>query len=120
MASADAITVTLQVTVSSSNYTPGTFSLTQSIDQNSVGGAQNVQTINTSASEALTKGDATNGFLVLRNLDGTNYLNYGSSNAMRLKLKAGEGAVVRVSSSGTIYAQANTGSCKLFTWFIND
>ena len=117
---ANEITVTLQVTVNSSNYTPGTISLTQQVDQGTVGGAQNVQTINTTASEALTKADAVNGFLFIRNLDGTNYINYGSSDAMRLKLKAGEANVVRVSSSGTLYAQANTGACKLFTWFINN
>lgn len=117
---ANEITATVQVTVSSSNYTPGAISITKQISQTTVGGAQNVQTINTTITEAITKGDAVNGVLLLRNMDGTNYLNYGSSTGQVFKLKAGEVALMRASSGVTLYAQANTAPVKLFSWFIND
>lgn len=116
---ADEITVTVQVTCSSSNYTPGTVSITNQIDQSVVGGAQNVQTINTSISEAITKADATAGIVVLRNLDGTNYMNWGTSTGLVCKLKAGEVALTRLSTGATLWAQANTAAVKLYTWFLN-
>ncbi len=117
---ANEITATVQVTVSNSNYTPGTMSVTKQITQTTVGGAQNVQTINSSATEAITKGDAINGLIYLRNMDGTNFITYGTSVGQVFKLKAGEHALVRASTGATIYAQANTAACKLFSWFINN
>jgi hypothetical protein len=81
------------------------------------------QTIGTTA-EVLGKGEITTpGFLFIKNLDGTNYIELEkatfSTTAGTVKIKAGEVALFRVASS-TIYACANTAACDVSYLMIED
>lgn len=72
------------------------------------------QSIGTTA-ELLGKGEITTpGFLIIKNTDATNYVELEkatfSTTAGTVKIKAGEFAVFRVSST-TLYACANTSAC---------
>ncbi len=74
-----------------------------------------VQVIGT-ADEALTAGDAgSGGYLVCKNLDGTNFLEIGhTSGTYSVMLRAGEIACLRAGSGmTTIHCRANVASCNL-------
>lgn len=95
----------LTFTMSGTNYVKGT------------------QSIGTTA-ELLGKGEiGTPGFLIVKNLDATNYVEFEkatfSTTAGTVKLKAGESACFRVASS-TIYACANTAACVVSYLLIED
>lgn len=81
------------------------------------------QTIGTTA-ELLGKGEITTpGFLVVKNMDATNYVEFEkatfSTTAGTVKLKAGEVACFRVAST-TIYACANTAPCDVAYLLLED
>ena len=76
----------------------------------------NTQTIGTS-SEALTLGDvSTIGYVLVKNLDATNYVEVSLDNSQTqilAKLLAGEFALLKPNTA-TLYAKANTSSVSLF------
>jgi hypothetical protein len=79
------------------------------------------QTIGTSA-EALDIGDITTpGYIIIKNLDATNYvtIRMGSTGADVVKLKAGEFALFRLASTNP-FALANTGACQVLFALIED
>lgn len=81
--------------------------------QGKAGGIQNVAT----SYEALDVGDvATNGWVLLKNLDATNYVEVGRevSSAFYgvVRIEAGEVALFRMSQA-TMFVQANTATIKL-------
>lgn len=81
--------------------------VTQAGDQ-SIGNVQNIGT----SSEALTIGDVTTiGYLFLKNLDATNYVEFDLNNPVSTtafcKLLPGEGALIPTRQT-TIYGKANT------------
>lgn len=85
-----------------------------------VKGTQNIGT----TAELLGKGEITTpGFLVIKNLDATNYIELEkatfSTTAGTVKLKAGEVAMFRVAST-TIYACANTAACDVAYLMLED
>ncbi len=98
------------------NYAPGQID----VDQAAIGRYGGVQIIGTTE-EILDFGDvSTAGYLFLRNLDATNYLEYGpesagSGAAMVIlgKLKPGEPALLRLSPGVVMRAKANTAAVKL-------
>lgn len=65
--------------------------------------------------EQINLGDiGTAGFIVLQNLDATNYIQFSSDPAganPMMRLKAGEPALLRL--EGVLYAKANTAPCDL-------
>lgn len=62
----------------------------------------------------------TPGFLLLKNLDSTNYIEFGSTTGVYdIKLKAGEIAIFR-HNSATAYAKANTAACLVEYTMIED
>jgi len=72
----------------------------------------NVQSIDTSEEVVLEGTDlGTPGYMWIKNLDATNYVDVGLTGAYQVRLKAGEIALYRVASSAAIYALANTGAC---------
>ena len=73
------------------------------------------------ADETLALGDvATNGYLWLHNLDGTNYITFGpDGSSYPVKLKAGEIALLRWNGAA-IHAKANTAACQLEYALIED
>ncbi len=70
--------------------------------------------IGTSEEELTQLADlGTPGYVLLKNLDATNYIEVGSTTGVYdIKLKAGEIALYR-HNSATLYAKANTGACLL-------
>lgn len=88
------------------------------ITQTTLGAYSAVVSVGTSEEDLLTGDVGTLGFLMLRNLDSTNYVQWGpkSGGSMvavgRLKPN-GEPAVIRLEPGITIRWVANTGACKV-------
>lgn len=76
--------------------------------------SQQVQSIGTSEEEVAQGADlGTPGYVFLKNMDSTNYIEVGSTTGVYdIKLLAGEIALYR-HNSATIYAKANTSACLL-------
>lgn len=77
--------------------------------------AYNYDSIGTTA-EALDISDiATIDFIIIKNVDGTNYVeldcNYSASFSADIQVAAGKTAIFK--PSGTVYAKANTAACKV-------
>ena len=113
---ANEITVTTRIAVINGNYKEERTSKIQA-DQSATGGQAGVQNIGTSY-EAVTLGNvSTEGYVHLRNLDSTNYLEVGLDAGADLtpviRLNAGEVALFRLSTSATLFAKANTASVDL-------
>ena len=88
--------------------------LSRSFDQAAVGGpTPGYVTIGTSE-ESFTFGElGTLGWLIMENLDATNYVEWGfESGDYGGRMEAGEVAVFRMKPSTTLYLLANTASCK--------
>lgn len=114
---ANEITLNQYLSCTNGNFTttwnPGQISITQS----AIGAQSGVVVVGTSE-EDLSVGDvSTPGILLLRNLDSTNYVDYGPKSGGSMvafgRLKAGEVAQVRVGSSVTLRWVANTASVKV-------
>lgn len=120
---ADEITLTVQLRVSKGNFDPGTvrFSNLQ-FDQTAIGKAGGVQEIGTSE-ENLNSGDLTNvGWLLMKNLDDTNYVQWGQDNSSTMqtvgRMEAGEVALLRVEPGIGVRLKANTAAVDIeFHWF---
>jgi hypothetical protein len=87
------------------------------VDQAAIGAHRPVAIIGTSE-EVIATGDvSTLGWLILRNLDATNYITWGPESAGAMvpigRLEPGEWAALRLEPGVTIRAQANTAQCKL-------
>lgn len=80
-----------------------------------------VQVIGTSEEQLAQGADlGTPGYMFIKNLDATNYVEVGSTTGVYdIKLKAGEIALYR-HNSATVYAKANTGSCTVEYFLIED
>jgi len=82
-----------------------------------------IQTIGTTAETISLVDVTTPGWCVMRNLDTANYVDIGilsGSYIPFLKLKAGEAAMFRFGTTGTIQARANTASVNLQYYIIQD
>lgn len=121
---ANEITITLSASVANayfkSSFQPGSIQL----NQTAIGGHMPIVSVGTSE-EALTFGDiSTLGYMALRNLDTTNYVDIGpeSGGAMvpMVRLKAGNVAIMRLKPGITVRAQANTAAVKLQVWALED
>ena len=94
------------------------------VDQAAIGRGGSVQSIGTSE-EVVVFGDvATNGYMVLRNLDAAHYVLYGpeATGAMVTmgKLKPGEIAILRVAPTVVMRAKADTAAVLLDVRLYND
>ncbi len=80
-----------------------------------------VQTIGTAEEEIAQGADlGTPGYMLIINLDSTNYVEIGSTTGVYdTKLKAGEFALYR-HNSATVYGKANTASCNVEYCLIED
>jgi len=120
---ADEIRTTAGVTYTNGNHTLNFAQVSKTITQTTAGGSSVTQTIGTSE-EDIALGDITPGLVMLRNLDGTNYIQLGpkSGGAMipMLKISAGQTAGPFVLDSAvTMRAVANTAACKLQVYALN-
>ena len=73
-----------------------------------------VQEVGTSEEQLAQGADlGTPGYIFIKNLDATNYVEIGSTTGVYdIKLKAGEVCLYR-HNSATVYAKANTGACNV-------
>lgn len=118
---ANEITLSINLTVNSSLYTPGQKSHTVQIDQTTFSGHETVQSIGTTV-EALTEGDITSpGVFWMRNLDPSNFVTIGgTTDSLPFKLKAGEIGCLRRGTTDSLYAKADTAEVKLWHFLLSD
>lgn len=73
--------------------------------------------------EDFSFGDVVPGYVVMYNMDSTNYVDWGMSDGGTMKaigrLKAGGIALFEIKASATLRAQANTAACKVQIGFWN-
>lgn len=120
---ADEITINgFRIKVKNGDYRFDFNNPTQRIDQAVARGSARVLSIGTSV-ETITFTDiATEGVLILKNLDATNYVVFGDTSATNLigKLKPGECAVLRMNPAATLDMQANTADCDVQIILLSD
>lgn len=87
---------------------------TDTIDVTGDAFTSGVQAIGTSEEEVAQGADlGTPGWVWIKNLDSTNYVEIGSTTGVYdIKLLAGEGCLYR-HNSATVYAKANTAACNI-------
>ncbi len=80
-----------------------------------------IQSVGTSEEQLAQGADlGTPGYIFLKNLDATNYVEIGSTTGVYdIKIKAGEIALYR-HNSATIYAKANSAACLVEYFLIED
>jgi hypothetical protein len=106
------------------DYKPGAINLTNiQVAQAAAGADARIVSVGTSEAD-ITFGVTTHGYLLLRNLDDTNYIKYGPKSSGVMvelgRLKAGEIAVLRVAPGATFRAVADTAACNLWVHMEND
>ena len=118
---ADEITVTLRFGVTNGNYSPGDIAINNAkFDQAAAGADERIQNIGTSE-ETLGETLSTEGWLFMRNLDDTNYIQWGvATTDYAGRLEAGEFAIFRAEPGITVYAKANTAACDLWYRWLED
>lgn len=112
---ANEITVTTQLKVVNGNNSFDTTTQTQTFDQTASGGpTPGYATIGTTE-ESETFGElSTLGWVRLKNLDITNYVEWGfSTGVYGGRLEPGEPALFRLNPGTTLYLKANTAACKV-------
>lgn len=101
------------------DYNVGSLSLDQSVASGPTPGFVTIGT----TEEPFTFGElATLGFVIMRNLDPTNYVEWGfSTGVYGGKMKPNEPAgPFRLKPGSTLYLKANTAACKILLYAIND
>lgn len=114
---ANEITLNINAKVVNGNFVDS-FNLngTTQLDQAASGADGGVVSVTTSETTISLSRLGTEGYLFLRNLDATNYIEFGpdATGMVALgKLKPGEAAVLRLKPGVTLKAQANTATCKM-------
>jgi len=117
---ANEVTVTATLTVDNGNVQMDK-SITKSVTMTGNVVQNGVQEIGTSDEQLTVVADVgTYGYILLRNLDSTNYIEVGAITAQyTAKLSAGEIALFRPAANA-IYAKANTAACDLEYWLVED
>ena len=78
-------------------------------------------TIGTSEESEAFSELSTEGWLLMENLDDTNYVEWGfSTGVYGGRLEAGEAALFRLNPSSTLYLRANTAACKMLIYALED
>ena len=114
---ADEIQVNARVQITNSGYTDQWVFPSTRFDQSAVGAHNPIIDVGTSE-EVISQGDvSTPGMVIFQNLDSTNYVEIGPESGGSLvpfiRLNAGEFALLWLTPSVTLRAQANTASVKL-------
>jgi hypothetical protein len=119
---ADEISVTMRLSVTNGQWSPGIITVNNAtFDQAAIGAASGVQAVGTSEEELATGDLSTKGWLFLKNLDTTNYIQVGfSTTVYGIRLEAGESAMFRTEPAATVYLKANTAACKLQYQWLED
>lgn len=115
---ANEITIKEKITVSNGNFSdtfdPGTLFIDQATG---TGGNPGTVDIGSGAEEDISFGDVTPNLVVMRNLDGTNYVKYGPKSGGSMiefgRLKPGTSARFILAPGVTLRMIANTAACKV-------
>ena len=114
---ADEITLSMAIGVINGEFSAKVPPVRITRDQTTAGFSAGIQTIGTSAETVVFQTDiATTGYLFLRNLDATNFIEIGPDSAgivNFIKMLAGDVAMFRFHSSATMKAKADTSACSL-------
>lgn len=119
---ANEITITGSMRVSNGNqsfqFTPPALAVTQ----NAVGGpTPGYWVVSTSEESNAFTELTTEGWLMMQNMDATNYVEWGfSTGVYGGRLKAGEFALFRCNPALTLYMKANTAACKVVVYCLED
>ena len=118
---ANEITISCSLAVSKNNYVDVLGLASTTFDQANEGGAGRMQNIGTSE-ETLDEGAvSTEGWLLMINLDSTNYVRWGfATGVYGGRMEPGEPALFRVNPSSTIYLIANTAACDVHYMLLED
>lgn len=111
---ANEITINLSMQVAKGNFSTSFAPGALQFDQTAIGAHMPIVDVGTTE-ETLSLGDvSTEGWIVMRNLDSSNYIQLGfSTGVYGIRMEAGEVACFRMNPGLTIYAKANTSACKL-------
>lgn len=121
---ADEITITVRTNIVNGEYSE-TFNQTVQIDQAAIGAYAGVEIVPTT-DEAMPVGDvATEGYLFLKNLDGTNFITFGPDDSGGTfvpygKCKPGEIAIFRVVAGAAYRWKADTATVKTQILLLED
>lgn len=109
---ANEISVTVGLRCTNGNYKLTRNTETLQVDQTTAsGGSPGVISVGTTE-EAVSFGDVTAGYCLMKNLDATNYVEVGTTGAYSARLIAGGGvALFYVNTGTTIYVKADTAAC---------
>lgn len=119
---ANEISVSSRLTITNANlkfsFSPGT----KTFDQTAQGGpTPGYKTIGTTEESEAFGELGTLGWLVMENLDATNYVEWGfATTVYGGRLEAGEMAMFRLNPSTTLYLKANTAACKVAIYALED
>jgi hypothetical protein len=112
---ADEISVRLNLRVSNGNLVESIDTGTKTFTQNAIGGpTPGYVSVGTSEETISLSELSTIGACYIQNLDATNYVEFGvSTGVYMVRLKAGDIAYLRLKPGVTLYAKANTATCKV-------
>jgi hypothetical protein len=120
---AEEISVTIAVTVNNSGFVDDFNSGRLTFTQVAVGADAGTVSVTTSEGNLSLANLTTNGFLILKNLDSTNFIDYGLDDSGTMKacgrLLAGEVNFIRVKPATSVRLKADTATCKLRYWALN-
>ena len=120
---ADEITITSKLKVVNGNHEIKVQPTSHSFDQSAVGEYDQVHNIGTTEESVTSFGDiTTEGFCYLRNLDATNYVQWGySTGVYGGRMEAGEPAgPLRLEPGADLFFKANTAACNVRIVVIED
>lgn len=122
MADEIAVSASLRVKDATGNYYIDEVIRTKTFDQAAVGGpTPGYLTIGTSEESEAFSELSTEGWVLLKNLDATNYVQWGfATTAYGGRLEPGEFALFRLEPSTTLYLKANTAACKVLVMGVED
>ena len=102
-------------------FQPSTLQVTQTT---ALADVQTATVLSASEGDIAFSSVTTNGYVIMQNIDGTNYVQYGPKTAGVMapmgKLKAGEIGIFRMMTGVTLRMQANTANCKVVIRHYND
>jgi len=118
---ANEITVTVGLKVVNGNLSINPPTKTKQFNQSTArGGGPGVVSVGTTE-ETISFGDISPGYVMMQNLDDTNFVDFGNATGdLDYTLEAGGGlALVKMKSGTTLYMKADTASCDVLIQAVN-
>jgi len=116
------ITMNVGFSMSSGNYSVSEPASSTRFNQLTPGGGgPGLVAISTGEHQQISFGDITPGFILMRNMDTGNYVNYGNvSGNLDFKLRPNKGpGLIELDSGGQLWMVANTSGCNVYISSLN-